>query len=107
MRSWAFPGGFYCLRGRFSPRKPSSVRVCSSERLILVEAIPCGDFLPLGGSGRGLRGAVHCNQTDGSKREPRNSGAVNETEFHFSLPPFHNVPPFGICQPYSYDPQGI
>src|ERR1700722_8172568 len=57
MRSRSFPCSLYGLRRRFSPGQSSSVRVGSGERLVLVEAIPRGDFFGLGGSGCGLRGS--------------------------------------------------
>src|SRR5260370_42252517 len=88
MRCWAFSGGLYCFPGRFSPRKSSTVRVRSSERLILVKPIPRGHFLDLGGSRRSLRCTKRRNQAD-NQVEPRSSGGANETEFHFSPP--HSV----------------
>src|ERR1700674_5896059 len=84
MRRWALFGGLSLPRRRFFPWKPSAVGICSGERLILVKAIPRGDLLSWGGSGRSLRDTKHRNQTD-SQHESGKSGGANETEFHFSL----------------------
>src|SRR4029077_440972 len=88
MRSGAFPCGVHLLRRRFPPGKPGSVRVCSGKWLVLVQAVACGDFFPLGGSGCGLRGGDRGYQTRNRQGESCNSGAVNETEFQIAPPWF-------------------